>query len=127
MRYFNSIIISGEIIGYKNAGDLQCYFTLKIDDDELIKIMCCDELSNEVNDRIIPLKTNVIVLGHLLTCNTSDMEEEYTCVDDHYAFVGVEAIITEDEKIYTDKHNPPYSLIKKILRSQKKNENRSMV
>ena len=62
MRYFNSIIISGEIIGYKNAGDLQCYFTLKIDDDELIKIMCCDELSNEVNDRIIPLKTNVIVL-----------------------------------------------------------------
>ena len=124
MRYFNSIIISGEIIGYKNAGDLQCYFTLKIDDDELIKIMCCDELSNEVNDRIIPVKTNVIVLGHLLTCNTLDMED--TCVDDYYAFVGVDAIITEDEKIYTIKHNPPYSLIKKILRSQK-NENRSMV
>ena len=124
MRYFNSIIISGEIIEYKNAGDLQCYFTLKIDDDALIKIMCCDELSNEVNDRIIPLKTNVIVLGHLLTCNTLDMED--TCVDDYYAFVGVDAIITEDEKIYTIKHNPPYSLIKKILRSQK-NENRSMV
>ena len=125
MRYINSIIISGEIIGYKNAGDLQCYFTLKIDDDELIKIMCCDELSNEVNDRIIPVKTNVIVLGHLLTCNTLDMED--TCVDDYYAFVGVDAIITEDEKIYTIKHNPPYSLIKKILRSQKKNENRSLV
>ena len=124
MRYFNSIIISGEIIEYKNAGDLQCYFTLKIDDDALIKIMCCDELSNEVNDRIIPVKTNVIVLGHLLTCNTLDMED--TCVDDYYAFVGVDAIITEDEKIYTIKHNPPYSLIKKILRSQK-NENRSMV
>lgn len=124
MRYINSIIISGEIIDYKKVCDLQSYFTLKIDDDSLIKIMCCDELSNEVNDRIIPLKTNVIVLGHLLTCNTLDMED--TCVDDYYAFVGVDAIITEDEKIYTIKHNPPYSLIKKILRSQK-NENRSMV
>lgn len=124
MRYINSIIISGEIIDYKKVCDLQSYFTLKIDDDSLIKIMCCDELSNEVNDRIIPVKTNVIVLGHLLTCNTLDMED--TCVDDYYAFVGVDAIITEDEKIYTIKHNPPYSLIKKILRSQK-NENRSMV
>ncbi|MBQ5562533.1 MAG: hypothetical protein IIT39_04015 [Clostridia bacterium] len=124
MRYFNSIIISGEIIDYKKVCDLQSYFTLKIDDEALIKIMCCDELSNEVNDRIIPVKTNVIVLGHLLTCNTLDMED--TCVDDYYAFVGVDAIITEDEKIYTIKHNPPYSLIKKILRSQK-NENRSMV
>ena len=124
MRYINSIIISGEIIDYKQVCDLQSYFTLKIDDDSLIKIMCCDELSNEVNDRIIPVKTNVIVLGHLLTCNTLDMED--TCVDDYYAFVGVDAIITEDEKIYTIKHNPPYSLIKKILRSQK-NENRSMV
>ena len=125
MRYINSIIISGEIIDYKKVCDLQSYFTLKIDDDSLIKLMCCDELSNEVNDRIIPVKTNVIVLGHLLTCNTLDMED--TCVDDYYAFVGVDAIITEDEKIYTIKHNPPYSLIKKILRSQKKNENRSMV
>ena len=125
MRYINSIIISGEIIDYKKVCDLQSYFTLKIDDDSLIKIMCCDELSNEVNDRIIPVKTNVIVLGHLLTCNTLDMED--TCVDDYYAFVGVDAIITEDEKIYTIKHNPPYSLIKKILRSQKKNENRSLV
>ena len=124
MRYINSIIISGEIIDYKKVCDLQSYFTLKIDDDSLIKLMCCDELSNEVNDRIIPVKTNVIVLGHLLTCNTLDMED--TCVDDYYAFVGVDAIITEDEKIYTIKHNPPYSLIKKILRSQK-NENRSMV
>ena len=124
MRYINSIIISGEIIDYKKVCDLQSYFTLKIDDDSLIKIMCCDELSNEVNDRIIPVKTNVIVLGHLLTCNTLDMED--TCVDDYYAFVGVDAIITEDEKIYTIKHNPPYRLIKKILRSQK-NENRSMV
>ena len=124
MRYINSIIISGEIIDYKKVCDLQSYFTLKIDDDSLIKIMCCDELSNEVNDRIIPVKTNVIVLGHLLTCNTLDMED--TCVDDYYAFVGVDAIIPEDEKIYTIKHNPPYSLIKKILRSQK-NENRSMV
>ena len=125
MRYINSIIISGEIIDYKKVCDLQSYFTLKIDDDSLIKLMCCDELSNEVNDRIIPVKTNVIVLGHLLTCNTLDMED--TCVDDYYAFVGVDAIITEDEKIYTIKHNPPYSLIKKILRSQKKNENRSLV
>lgn len=108
MRHQNDVIISGEIVDFEErSDDTQSWFTLKQDRDELLRVMCINELSSEVLNNITP-NTKVIVLGHLLFCSTCDIE-------DHYAYLAASTIITEDGEVYTGEEDI-FDVLKYLLK-----------
>ena len=108
MRYINDVTLSGKIVDIEEVSyGVQSYFSLKLSDDEFIKIMCCDELSSALIDTISE-NTNVVVSGNLLCCSTSD-------IDERYALICADTIITEAGEVYTIKEDID-NILKRILR-----------
>ena len=108
MRYINDVTLSGKIVDIEEVSyGVQSYFSLKLSDDEFIKIMCCDELSSALIDTI-SANTDVVVSGNLLCCSTSDSDERY-------ALVCADTIITEAGEVYTIEEDID-NILKRILK-----------